>query len=120
MTLEDLCKLVVEPPRPPVSGNSSSTRVLVTKVTVNVAGTAVQGPDQEVPAGYNVVVRQRRHSGTVTGYVAFSDGDTSNDGKRSVFRDNDSLAFKIRNLKEVWFDSDTNGTVFEMIVEIAE
>lgn len=118
--LEDLCKLVVEPPRPPISPNSYPTRVLIQKVTVTTAGTPVQGPDQEVPPGYNVVIRQRRHSGTVSGYVAFSNSDTGNDTRRSVLRDNDSLVFKIRNLREVWFDSDSSGTNFEVIVEVAE
>ena len=109
----------IEAPRPLVGKDTYPVPVFINRVTVTTAGTPVQGPDQEVPPGYNVVVRQRRHSGTVNGYVAFSDADTANDNRRSVLRDNDSISFRLRNLAWLWFDSDTSATNFEIIVEVA-
>ena len=109
----------IEAPRPLISKDSYPVPVLINRMTVTTSGTPVQGPDQEVPPGYNVVVRQRRHTGTVNGYVAFSDADTGNDVRRSVLRDNDSISFRLRNLSWLWFDSDTNATNFEIIVNMA-
>ena len=109
----------IEAPRPLISKDTYPVPVLINRVTVTTSGTPVQGPDQQVPPGYNVVVRQRRHSGTVNGYVAFSDADTGNDTRRSVLRDNDSISFRLRNLAWLWFDSDTNATNFEIIVDVA-
>ena len=118
-SVRELQEVVIEAPRPLVGKDSYPVPVFINRVTVTTAGTPVQGPDQEVPPGYNVVVRQRRHSGTVNGYVAFSDADTANDNRRSVLRDNDSISFRLRNLAWLWFDSDTSATNFEIIVEVA-
>jgi hypothetical protein len=109
----------IEAPRPLISKDTYPAPVLINRVTVTTSGVPVQAPDQEVPPGYSVVVRQRRHSGTVNGYVAFSDAETGNDLRRSVLRDNDSISFRLRNLSWLWFDSDTNATNFEIIVEVA-
>jgi hypothetical protein len=109
----------IEAPRPLISKDTYPAPVLIHRVTVTTLGTPVQGPDVEVPPGYDTVVRQRRHSGTVNGYVAFSDADTGNDTRRTVLRDNDSISFRLRNLRWLWFDSDTSATNFEIIVEVA-
>ena len=109
----------IEAPRPLISKDTYPAPVLINRVTVTTVGTPQQGPDQEVPPGYNVLVRQRRHSGTVNGYIAFSDADTGNDTRRVVLRDNDSVTFRLRNLAWLWFDADTAATNFEIIVDVA-
>ena len=119
LALREVRDAAIEAPRPLISKDTYPVPVLINRVTVTTSGTPVQGPDQEVPPGYNVVVRQRRHTGTVNGYLAFSDADTGNDTRRSVLRDNDSISFRLRNLGWLWFDSDTNVTNFEIIVEVA-
>ena len=119
LALREVRAAVIEAPRPLVSKDSYPAPVLINRITVTTSGAPQQGPDQEIPPGYNVVVRQRRHSGTVNGYVAFSDADTGNDLRRSVLRDNDSISFRLRNLSWLWFDSDTNATNFEIIVDVA-
>ena len=103
----------VEPERLP----DSQYEGLIRRVLVSTAGTAVQGPNISVPRGYATVIRMRRHSGTVNGYVALSEHNVSSTGMRSELRDNDTLTLKVSNWSKIWFDSDTNTTSFELIAE---
>ena len=117
--LASLRTAVIEAPRPRTSGVPMDVPVFIRKVTVDTSGTPVQGPDQEIPPGWTTTVLQRRHTGTVNGRLAFSLGNVKVDDLRLILRDGDSRSFNIRNLNWLWFDSDTNGTNFEILVEVA-
>ena len=104
---------VVEPPRP--SKAQATEQVIIQRVRVVTAGSAIQGPDIPVPAGFSIVVRQRRHAGAPTGYVAFSRNAVSNTTSRVEMADNDSISVLINNFKEAWFDATIANTDFEMI-----
>ena len=90
---------------------------LIFPVQVVTAGTAVQGPDIDVDFGVDVIVRQRRHSATRTGYVAPTEPGLSNALTRVELGNNDSFQLPVDNLKRFWFDSDTNTTFFELVME---
>ena len=117
--LASLRPAVIEAPRPPVSQVPMDVPVFVRKVVVDTSGTPVQGPDQEIPPGWTTTVLQRRHTGTVNGRLALSLGNVKDDNLRLILRDGDSRSFNIRNLNWLWFDSDTNATNFEILVEVA-
>lgn len=86
-------------------------------VEVQTAGSPQQGPNQLVPKGSEVSVRQRRHSTTRTGYVGRNRGDVGNTLTRSELGNNDSFVTKASNLNKFWFDADTNNTFFELLIE---
>lgn len=93
----------------------------IRSVHVETPGTAVQGPNREIPEGYQMVVRQRQHTGARVGYFGFTEGDVSVELTRSEMADGDSLTFsttRIKNLDNLWFDADTADTFFELIVLI--
>lgn len=105
---------------PRLSEISGSEEVIIRVITVAAADEVQQGPDVEIPPGWEVTVRQRHHVGTNTGRVAFSRSALNNDNERSLFRDNDSASFKISNLDQVWFSAETiptGGLKFELFVE---
>ncbi len=112
--LEGVREAVILPPGIAMSAPPAITRVL----TVVTVGTAVRGPDVEVPLGYALLIRQRYHSGTPNGYIAFTEAEVQNTLTRTEIRDNDAIAVKrISNLDQVWGDSDTAGTAFELTIE---
>lgn len=105
---------------PRLSMTSGSEEVIIRVVTVAAADAVEQGPDVEIPPGWAVTIRQRHHTGTHTGRVAFSRSALNNPSERSHFRDNDSASFKIGNLDEVWLSAETvptGGLQFELFVE---
>ena len=95
---------IIEPPRS--SPTQSVDEIIVRVVRVLIAGTPVQGPDIPVPKGFSVTVRQRRHVGTITGYVAGSRNAIAQSLERSELRDNDPYLVNVSNLKNLWFDAD--------------
>ena len=114
--LVQLIQTVISPPR--YSDHQQLDQVVIRVVQVVTSGTSVQGPDVAVPKGYTCVIRQRRHNSIdPLGRVAFSRNAIGNTVERSELGDGDALEVKISNMKEAWFDSDTDATFFEMIVE---
>lgn len=90
---------------------------MIYPVLVQTAGSVVRGPSFAVPNGAEVLVRQRRHAVERTGYVSNTEGGTKSALTRSELGNNDSFSVKAFNLDRFWFDSDTDGTYFELIVE---
>lgn len=94
--------------------------VVVYTVRVATSGTEVQGPDVAVPRGFRPLIRQRYHAGTPTGRVSFLPKGTGHTDSRMEIRNNDSFeASGISNLSQIYFDSDTAATVFEIICPYA-
>ena len=114
--LVKLIETVISPPRH--SDSQQVDQIVIRVIQVETSGTPVQGPDVSVPKGYTCVIRQRRHNAIdPLGRVAFSRNAIRNTLERSETGDGDALEVKISNMKEAWFDSDTDATFFEMIVE---
>lgn len=104
---------------PRISGKQGVDEVLIRRVRVETAGTPVRGPEVPIPKGYRCIIRQRRHIGAnPTGYVAFSKGSVGSSEFRVELSDGDSLEVMISCMESAWFDSNTNNTDFEMIVEL--
>ena len=106
----------------PVEEERKATRgarpeAIVRRVRVITAGTAVQGPDVSVPKGVVSVIRQRRHDASRNGYVATNERDVSSTGSRVEMQNNDTVVLQVSNWNNVWFDSDTATTDFELIAE---
>lgn len=92
----------------------------VVVLTVKTAGQPVEGPDLPVPDGYTVIVRQRRHAGTPTGYVASKQPNLINTNSRVELGDNDSVPLGVSNTNQIYVDADTDSTSFELILEVSE
>jgi hypothetical protein len=90
---------------------------IIVVIEVTLAGDESQGPVVPVPRGYPVTIRQRFHSGTHTGYFAFSRAGLGQTGTRSEWRDNDGLSVHVSSLDRLWFSADTDATFFEILVE---
>ena len=104
--------------RPPGYPHMEGRPFYVIVIEVLTAGTPVNGPDFPVPPGRVVTVRQRRHDGSPVGYVANSVQEVKMDDTRVELGDAESVGFAaIRNLMEIWVDSDTAATKFEIIVD---
>ena len=97
--------------------NGSHPEALIRRVEVVTAGTPVQGPNIEIPAGINTVIRQRRSTATRNGYVAINEHDVTNTSLRSEIQNADVIGLRVSNWSKVWFDADTSGTEFELISE---
>ena len=97
--------------------NGSHPEALIRRVEVVTAGTPVQGPNIEIPAGINTVIRQRRSTATRNGYVAVNEHDVSNTSLRSEIQNADVITLRVSNWSKLWFDADTSGTEFELISE---
>ena len=116
--LQDILEAQVQAPRR--SERQDIDQVLIKKVTVATAGTPVQGPDIPVPTGFATVIRQRRHSGSHSGLVGFSEHAIGNDSERAILNDNEAISVSVSNLEEIWLDAEsvpTGGLNFELIVE---
>ena len=85
-------------------------------ITVDTASTPVQGPNIPLLDGTRVIVRQRYHSSSPTGYVAGTQGAVSQTLQRTEIRDNDSFTVRATNTNKLWFSSDTDTTRFEILL----
>jgi len=90
---------------------------IIRRVQVVTAGTAVEGPDVEIPEGVVSVIRQRRHAGAPNGYVALNERDVSSTGSRVEMQNNDTVVLEVSNWNKIWFDADSAETNFELIAE---
>lgn len=87
-------------------------------VTIAAAGTPQQGPNVPVPDGFDVVVVFRvTQNGNPKGYVGNSVPNVSNPATRTEMLKGDVRSFKITNMNLLFFDSDTNGAVFDIFAE---
>ena len=112
--LAKILEATVEPP----AGLRDGAAANIQTVTVSTVGTPVEGPDVAVPRGYVCSVRQRYHATDRTGYVGFSERDVKNSLTRIELRNQVSVDFRrVRNMSELWFDSDTASTIFELVAE---
>lgn len=98
--------------------NPWATRKVTTGPDTTVAS-IVQGPNFEVPLGFQVSCRMRHHTTTPgrLGYVAPSKEAVEQDGNRKVLKSNDSFTMRQGNFNHYWFWGDTASTVFELTVE---
>ena len=112
---QEVIDVTVQPPLLDQEGPA----LLVTVVTVVTVDEPVQGPDIRVPPGFLVAVRQRRHTGTPKGYVGGTAGAVLNTKTRTEWEDNDSFTIFLTNLDQLFFNSDSANTDFELIVEFA-
>jgi len=113
--LRSILAATIEPPR-----FSQGPSVQFRVVQVPLVDDVRQGPQVAVPPGYNVVVRQRHHSSTRTGYVASDEPSLANTLTRSELWNNDSIAVAVTNMSDLWFSADTANTYFELITEYAK
>ena len=115
MRVNDLFNLTYRPRCDRNAGN----RVLVALVTVTTAGEAKRGPRTALSMAFKTTVRMRHHSTSTgrLGYIAFSESEITRDDARVELKSNDSFEVEIDDWENVWFDSDTNTTKFELITE---
>lgn len=87
-------------------------------VTVVTAGTPVQGPDVSIPNGFSVLIRQRvTQTGSRRLYVARTAANAGIAANRFEFSKGDGLRLFITNLNLLFFDTNTDGTIAELVVE---
>jgi hypothetical protein len=87
----------------------------VFRVLIVTAGDEEQGPPIEVPWGYPVLVRQRNHTGTPTGYVSFRQKGTQHTNTRLEFGNNDSIHVDVSNLNQIFLGANSDATSFELV-----
>ena len=115
--LEEIRDLLTSPPLPIVLPIDSQPEVLIRRVRVDTAGTAVQGPYVPIPKGVASVIRQRRHTASPNGRIALNEHDVSSTGTRIETVNGDTVVLTISNWNKIWFDSDLDETDFELIAE---
>lgn len=87
-------------------------------VTVVTSGTPVQGPNVAIPDSMALTVSFRvTQDGSPKGFVAASSADTATSTARDEILKGDVLKFNLNNMNLLWFDSDTDGAVFELNAE---
>jgi hypothetical protein len=87
-------------------------------VTVVVAGTPVNAPSIVIPDGYSLTVRFRTtQTGMPRGFISNSAANVVLSASRSEMLKGDAYAFQISNANLLWFDSNSAGAIFELIVE---
>ena len=97
--------------------NFSRSEAIIRRVRVETAGTPTQGPNVPIPSGVVSVIRQRRHTGTPTGYVALNERDVTSTGSRVEMQNNDTVVLALSNWNNIWFDADEDNTDWELIAE---
>ena len=97
--------------------NFSRSEAIIRRMRVETSGTPVRGPDVPIPPGVVSVIRQRRHSGTPTGYVALNERDVTSTGSRVEMENNDTIVLALSNWNNIWFDADADDTDWELIAE---
>lgn len=101
-----------------ITPGANRSAITFTTVTVNPAGTPVPGPNLVVPSGYSLMVRLRETLvGTPIGYVANSGANCAISANRNEVLKGSGFVLWITNANLLYFDSDTNGTIFELTVE---
>ena len=122
-SIDDKLSYQIEPkgPAADVQIPALIRRVLVTTALASPAtlDEVVRGPDVSVPRGFRTTIRQRRHSGSPTGYLAFEPEHILQTDRRVELGDGDSLDFWLENFEDCYFGADTDTISFEMITEIA-
>lgn len=87
-------------------------------VTVASAGTPQQGPSVAVPDGFSLLVKLRStQAGSPKGFVAISSAGAMTSTIRAELLKGESFRVFVDNMDVLWFDSDTNGAVFELVAE---
>lgn len=100
------------PPTPNRDGWTAQT------VTIPSAGDAIQGPDVEIPDGFGLaIVFRNTQAGAPTGFMANSAANVGDSVNRTELLKGDRRILYVSNMNEVFFGSDTDGAVFELIVE---
>ena len=97
--------------------NFSRSEAIIRRMRVETAGTPVRGPDVPIPPGVVSVIRQRRHTGTPTGYIALNERDVTSTGSRVEMQNNDTVVLALSNWNNIWFDADSDDTDWELIAE---
>ena len=97
--------------------NFSRSEAIIRRMRVETAGTPAQGPDVPIPQGVVSVIRQRRHTGTPTGYIALNERDVTSTGSRVEMQNNDTVVLALSNWNNIWFDADSDDTDWELIAE---
>ena len=100
-----------------VTPTPNRSAVTFRTVTVTTAGTPVQGPTVTVPDGFAVLVRIRSQAGTPIIFLANSLANTAVSTLRSELEKGDAIPFKIDDMDLLFFDSDLNGAIAELIAE---
>lgn len=97
--------------------------IRVVQVTTTLSGlpaNVIQGPDINIPRGYDTAVVMRRHTGSPTGYFSYERTGVLDNLRRTSMKDADTRGVAVGNWNQLWFGADfTVGTAveFELIVE---
>lgn len=87
-------------------------------VTVLTAATPVQGPNVAIPDGFSVaVIFRATQAGTPKGYMANSSANTAILASRTEMNKGDVRRLFVTNLNLLFFDTDTSGSIFDLVVE---
>lgn len=85
---------------------------------VVTAGTPVQGPDVAVPNGFSVaIIFRATQAGSPKGYMADSGANTALSASRTEMNKGDVRVLFVTNLNLLFFDTDTSGAVFDLVLE---
>ena len=114
----DLLRQLVAATSTPVGFSEIPEPGIIKRVQVEAANTPIKGPDVEVPAGFDIAIRQRHHTSQRTGYVAFSEGAAKDPASRSELRNGEGIFLRVTNLKQVWFSASAATTNFEILAQL--
>ena len=104
----------------PIVVTPTPNRAAVTfrTVTVVTSGTFVQGPTVTVPDGFALFTKVRTtNTGNPTVFVANSGVNTGISASRMELKKTESISLKIDNMDLLFFDSNANGVVIELVAE---
>lgn len=87
-------------------------------ITVSSAGTAVQGPNVEIPDGYSVVIKARdANTGDIKVAESQAKAQSATRDDYFVIKAGQAISLAIDNLNRVWVNSTVNGEGVDCIVE---
>ena len=93
----------------------SATTFTVRTSTVVTAGNAIQGPEFLVRPGFELLIRQRKHTGSPRGYVSSSKSGAQSSSERIELNDDGYIILRVDNMNVIWLDASENNVTFELI-----
>lgn len=99
------------------ANRTNGSGIVARIVTVATSGIPVQGPDMQVPAGFEVIVKgHQSNTGIIT--VASSSADALNtSSNHDRLSASQADHFQIQNFNQLWFDATVNGEQVILAVE---
>ena len=97
-------------------GKVSQGGLITGSKTVAIAGTAEQLPSNDIPSGFDLVVKALAGNTTPV-HVADSKVEAQVDATAFQLSAGESTLLKVKNTDNIWLDANTNGEGVAFIVE---